>query len=89
MNFDWAHIIGFALLALGVMSFALIILCYLDEQNIRKSSAQRYFRQNQEPTYTEEERFYADLLLKKNELDADAFQTRKDMFDEALKHQIK
>ena len=86
MAFNWIQIIGITLLALGLVSLVLVFWYYLDERN---TQARKYYRQNQESNYTEEEQFYANLLLKKNELDADAFQTRKDMFDEALKHQIK
>ncbi|GFH43502.1 hypothetical protein Hs30E_20490 [Lactococcus hodotermopsidis] len=34
--------------------------------------------------FTEEEKFYADLLLMKNDLDADAFETSKQMLAEVL-----
>lgn len=86
MAFNWIQIIGITLLALGLVSLVFVFWYYLDERNIQ---ARKYYRQNQESNYTEEERFYANLLLKKNELDADAFKTRKAMFDEALKHQRK
>lgn len=86
MAFNWIQIIGITLLALGLVSLVLVFWYYLDERN---TQARKYYRQNQESNYTEEEQFYANLLLKKNELDADAFKTRKAMFDEALKHQRK
>lgn len=86
MAFNWIQIIGITLLALGLVSLVFVFWYYLDERN---TQARKYYRQNQESNYTEEERFYANLLLKKNELDADAFKTRKAMFDEALKHQRK
>lgn len=35
-----------------------------------------------EPEYTEKEKFYAELLLMKHDLDADAFATKKQILDE-------
>lgn len=87
MNFNWIQIVGIALLILSAIILLLGIWIYLDERNIQKNRVRRYSHQNQETIYTEEEKFYANLLLKKHELDADAFKTRKAMFDEALKHQ--
>lgn len=39
-------------------------------------------KQNQQPEYTEEEKLYAELLLMKHDLDADAYATRKKMMEE-------
>lgn len=89
MNLTWIQITGLALLVLSAISLLLGIWSYLDERKAKKNQVQKYYRQTKTPAYTEEEQFYANLLLRKNDLDADAFATRRAMFDEALRQQRK
>lgn len=62
----------------GIGLLAIVLVSYL-ELNYRTKTSK-------EPEYTEEEKFYAELLLMKQDLDADAFRTRQAMHQEFERH---
>lgn len=92
MNLEMAYnvlaICGVIAIILLSISSIFEIVDYFKKKQAKKktlSISQRYAAHSS-PEFTEEEQFYADLLLKKIDLDADAFATRKSMLDEYLKH---
>ena len=77
------NILVFALAVIGVLS--IVFFSWVGWEVHKEEQAEKIRKAN-EPEYTPEEEFYASLLQTKSDLDADAFNARKAMLDEALRH---
>ncbi len=76
-------IVVFTLAFVGVLSIIFFIWVGWE---VHKEEQAEKIRKGNEPVYTEEEEFYANLLQIKSDLDIDAFSARKAMLDEALRY---
>ena len=77
------NILVLALAFIGVLSLVFFVWAGWE---LYKAEQTEKVRKANEPEYTPEEEFYASLLQTKSDLDADAFNARKSMLDEALRH---
>lgn len=77
------NILVLALAFIGVLSIIFFIWVGWE---VHKEEQSEKNRQANEPVYTSEEELYAALLQTKSDLDAEAFNARKAMLDEVLRH---